>query len=407
MPSFLSILKEAKGQTLGSRRIIARPTVSKKNTVGSTKFLRQAPKLNSTVITAAPCSTQRPPLRPADGRPRNAYSKISQSGDSVTVCAPVHGQRDGAGSSVVSSQRCQPTSPPDKRPVDLKTSPVKTSSSTDHTTNNESTPIVHPQPPVRERYILGSEALRSRLPYLGQHKCNTNRSKDCSEEPNVSDIINDHSLHHHPKSQRRPRRLARSTYETMNLQELLEEARLRSLDLASEDKQHLVEILALNDESYFELFGILGNHIEAAEFGQIVVQRHSEEVRRAAAEEQAKKEQAKLVLNTRRLQETHVRAEHIALENDLTKNKLAEQAAQSPSRNHQENQKRRDSHDIDSGYSSKSVTPLRLRDDDSRELSTGQKRSRPADEEDKISPKKKKDCPDFCANPATTSLARS
>ena len=57
------------------------------------------------------------------------------------------------------------------------------------------------------------------------------------------------------KPWREPKRLAKSSYEVMKQQELLEEAQIRGLEIDNGDKTYLVNILIIDDEAYAKLMG--------------------------------------------------------------------------------------------------------------------------------------------------------
>ncbi|KAI4668850.1 uncharacterized protein J4E78_002678 [Alternaria triticimaculans] len=144
---------------------------------------------------------------------------------------------------------------------------------------------------------------------------------------------------------REPKRLAKSSYEVMKQQELLEEAQIRGLEIDNGDKTHLVKILIVDDEAYAKLMEVLGCRFRAADFAQGEVKLYNQELKRKRAEAEAKQQQATREMHKKAKRDAHVKAEKLVWEKKQAENKAAKAKEQ-------EQRKRKRSDNIDSGCSS-------------------------------------------------------
>ncbi|KAI4656044.1 hypothetical protein J4E93_000760 [Alternaria ventricosa] len=145
---------------------------------------------------------------------------------------------------------------------------------------------------------------------------------------------------HNPR--REPKRLAKSSYEEMKQQELLEEVQIRGLEIDNGDKTYLVHILIIDDEAYAKLMEVLGCRFRAADFAQGEVKLYNQELKRKRAEAEAKQQQATREMHKKAKRDARVKAEKLVWEKKQVENKAAKAKEQ-------EQRKRKRSGNIDSG----------------------------------------------------------
>ena len=143
---------------------------------------------------------------------------------------------------------------------------------------------------------------------------------------------------------REPKRLAKSSYEVMKQQELLEEAQIRGLEMDNGEKTYLVNILIIDDEAYAKLMEVLGCRFRAADFAQGEVKLYNNEMKRKRAEAEAK-QQAIREMHKKAKQDARVKAEKLVWEKKQAEKKAAKAQEQ-------EQRKRKRSDNIDSGCAS-------------------------------------------------------
>ncbi|KAI4664652.1 uncharacterized protein J4E79_002950 [Alternaria viburni] len=144
---------------------------------------------------------------------------------------------------------------------------------------------------------------------------------------------------------REPKRLAKSSYEVMKQQELLEEAQIRGLEIDNGDKTYLVNILIVDDEAYAKLMEVLGCRFRAADFAQGEVKLYNQEVKRKRTEAEAKQQKATREMHKKAKRDARVKAEKLVWEKKQAENKAAKAKEQ-------EQRKRKRSGNIDSGCAS-------------------------------------------------------
>ncbi|KAH6858966.1 hypothetical protein BKA58DRAFT_449324 [Alternaria rosae] len=125
------------------------------------------------------------------------------------------------------------------------------------------------------------------------------------------------------KPGRKPKRLAKSSYKVLKQQELLDEARVRGLEIDDEDKTHLVNILIIDDKAYAKLM----------------------ELKRKRGEAEASQQHILLEVNRNKNRDARVEAQRLVWEKKQAENKAARAKEQ-------EQRKRKRSNNSGSGYSS-------------------------------------------------------
>jgi len=144
---------------------------------------------------------------------------------------------------------------------------------------------------------------------------------------------------------RESKRLAKSSYEVMKQQELLEEAQIRGLEIDNGDKTYLVNILIIDDEAYAKLMEVLGCRFRAADFAQGEVKLYNQEVKRKRTEAEAKQQKATREMHKKAKRDARVKAEKLVWEKKQAENKAA-------TAKEQEQRKRKTSDNVNSGRSS-------------------------------------------------------
>ncbi|KAI4943505.1 hypothetical protein J4E91_009415 [Alternaria rosae] len=148
---------------------------------------------------------------------------------------------------------------------------------------------------------------------------------------------------HNPR--RKPKRLAKSSYKVLKQQELLDEARVRGLEIDDKDKTHLVKILIIDDEAYAKLMEVLGCHLKAVDFAQGEVKLYNHKLKRKRGEAEASQQHALLEVNRNKNRDARVEAQRLVWEKKQAENKAARAKEQ-------EQRKRKRSNNSGSGYSS-------------------------------------------------------
>ncbi|RYN47698.1 hypothetical protein AA0114_g7566 [Alternaria tenuissima] len=183
----------------------------------------------------------------------------------------------------------------------------------------------------------------------------------------------------------------------MSQRDLLNEAQFRTLELDSEDKKYLVEVLVINDKAYFELIEMLGDPLEAVEFALGEVKQHNKELRQEqaaavkAAAERTKRErkealkvqqQAKREVQEKKRQEEREKTGKLApKKKKVEKVKEEKHAVEAPKQERKRKRKISQGAD-DSGYFSKSSSPPETGKKDDEVSLKGNKRARSNDDDD-------------------------
>ncbi|KNG49530.1 hypothetical protein DDE82_004879 [Stemphylium lycopersici] len=206
----------------------------------------------------------------------------------------------------------------------------------------------------------------------------------------------DHWAPASPQTKRGPRRLRQSQYASMKQHELLNEVQVRELELYHEGKEHLIEILTLNDISYCELMYMLDDRYEATEFARRCVKH---EVYKQRAKE-ARAKAARMVFQRTPVDDRasevkkgqeyveepkeEFKAELNEMKNQSRREKLGpEPVVREQKRESDRIWKRKDSNSSEASDLIKLVAPPLSGDDTGMEQPKGKKRARQEDEEAK------------------------
>ncbi|KAI2477328.1 hypothetical protein Ptr902_11401 [Pyrenophora tritici-repentis] len=186
------------------------------------------------------------------------------------------------------------------------------------------------------------------------------------------------------KPERKPKRcLIKAEYQTMRCVDLIHEAKFRGLELDSQDRSYLADLLLIDDMAYAELMDKLGNKQEAIEYAQGEVAHYNQGLRRKRAVAEAAKEQAMREWNEKQ-QWFRVDAEQVA-----TKEVEEEVEEKKPTVEAQGQEKIQESQDP--GYSYEHEARPATSGSTAEEQPKGNKRARPSDDDDneESNPKKK------------------
>ncbi|KAK1911515.1 hypothetical protein P3342_012816 [Pyrenophora teres f. teres] len=181
------------------------------------------------------------------------------------------------------------------------------------------------------------------------------------------------------KSERKPKRcLIKAEYETMRCANLIDEAKFRDLELVSQERSYLADVLLIDDEAYAELMAKLGNKQEAIEYAQGEVAYYNQELRRKRAVAGAEKEQV--------MRESNGKQQQVRADAEQTASEKVEE--QKPTVEAQEQEKIRESQDSDNGSGLNNLPAAG--DSSAGKQLKGNKRARPSDDgHEKSVPKKK------------------